>query len=204
MIPYLGLFRGLLPPPFDWMIEYYLYLLIAIISLVIIRKVTKMGFIRALIVWNDGTQTINDYRVKEGKLMVKNPLIKREENKWTPKVQPSNILPAKKTIGNKLKFWGFKQKDIILAVEGSPECIIVKGFETIGIKKKGEAISKGLSSVLLQTWTLKEIADFIKKALAKGTVQRRLFNDAQFYMFVGLLFFNLLLLVMIANRVGVF
>jgi len=189
------------PPIINLAMSLNFYLIISAISYLIIKKVRMIGAIRTLVFWRDGTQSIKNYKVVEGKLQIrKKGLLTKRDRGWTPQVRSENIIPPKRTLGNIIKPIGFKQKDIIIAVEDAPQCVTMKGFATLDI----QTIDKIITSTLVKSWTKEEIRAFIKKALAQASVSRKIFSDQQFYMFFAILVGNLMLLIMIANRIGVF
>lgn len=177
------------------------YVIIMMISYLIVKKVRMIGAIRTLVLWKDGTHSIKNYKIKEGRLQIrKRGILTRRDKGWMPTVESANIIPAKRTLGTIIKPIGFKQKDILIAVEDAPECVTIKGAKTLDI----ESINKAITSILIKSWSRDEIREFIKKALAQATVQRKIFSDQQFYMFFAVLLANLLVSIMIANRIGVF
>lgn len=154
---------------------------------------------RALIFWKDGTHSFKSYPIDDGKLMIRKAGIGEDRAKgWTPKVKSENVIPARRSFKNSYNPFGFKQRDLFIAVEDSPHLVTMKGAIDF------EAQTDLVPSLLLKTWTKKEIAQFIKKALAQGVVARKVFSDSQFYMFLMVLIFNTLLLIMIVRALGIF
>jgi len=170
---------------FAWSISLWMSLLGLIF--IIYRRITSLNNRRTLVFWKDGTQSIKDYKIKDGKLLIKKTGgIKKDESKeWAPTVKSENVFPAKRSFRGMIKPVGFKQRDLFIAVEDSPE--LISKQEAIEIKENEELKFK--PSELIKTWSKREIAQYIKKALAKGIVQRKVFSDSQFYMFYS---FNLL------------
>lgn len=195
---------NLLPqyPPllsFAWSISFWM----SILGLVFIfyRRITSLNNRRTLVLWKDGTHTIKDYKIKDGKLQIRKTsrLRKDESKEWTPTVKSENVIPAKRTFRGMIKPVGFKQKDLFIAVEDSPELVSIKG--AVEFKEGQDPEFK--SSILLKTWSKEEIAQYIKKALAKGIVQRKVFSDSQFYMFLFIQMACLFLLIFMIRAMGI-
>jgi hypothetical protein len=166
----------------------------------VMKWIKKIGAIRTLLLFKDGSHKITRFKVKDGELQIRPKKRTSKRKPWTPRVDPDCIIPPKKNLKSMIKFWGFKQRDMVIAVEDSPKCISIKGIDAVAIGDTGEGL---IRSVLLETWTLEEIQRFLKKALAEGAVSRKLFSDTQFYMFMGILLFIFFLQFMIAQRMGI-
>ncbi len=186
------------PPMISQIWSACLYVIIIGIIYAIYKRIKSMNNRRALIFWKDGTQSIKSYPIEDGKLSIrKSGIVGDKKKDWTPTVKSENVIPARRSFKTTYNPFGFKQRDLFIAVEDSPELITMKG--AIDFEAKSDLIP----SLLLKTWTKKEIAQFIKKALAQGIVQRKVFSDSQFYMFLMVMIFNSLLLVMIVRGMGI-
>jgi len=199
MIEYLNFFP-FLPPMFN-----FLYSLMSIFMLIAMmfygmKWINLLGAIRTIIFYKDGSHKITRFKVKDGELQIRPKKKLSKRKKWTPRVNPDCIIPPKLSLKGRIKFWGYKQKDIVIAVEDSPVCVSIKGIDAIAIGDTGEELVR---SMLLRTWTLEEIQIFLKKAMAQGAVSRKLFSDSQFYMFMMVMVATLFLTFMIAQRMGV-
>jgi hypothetical protein len=163
------------------------------------KKIRSINDRRTLVFWKDGTHSIKNYRIKDGKLQIRSAGIGESKIKaWAPQVKSENVIPAKRSFRSMLRPVGFKQKDMFIAVEDSPSLVSLTGL----LEKKGKKIVIN-ESLLLKTWSKEEIADYIKKALAQGTVQRKVFSDTQFYMFFFVLILNLFMTVLIIRAMGI-
>ena len=185
------------PPYLSMLLSFHTYCMIILIIILMIKKIKSMGDHRTFVIWKGGTQSIKSYPIKDGELQIKpSGLFKRSEQ-WTPRVEPDNILPSKKSFRQWIMPFGFKQKDIVIAVEDAPTCIRLKGALL-------EEIPEQLKSVLLKTWTKEGIRRYLNKALALASVERKIFSDKQFYMFFAVMLAILYLSFQIAAKVGVF
>lgn len=174
-----------------------IYMIILGMVYMIYKRVKAMNNRRTLVFWKDGTHTIRSYKVKDGNLqIVPAGLIGGDAKAWTPRVISDNVIPAKQSFRNAYFPFGFKQRDLFVAVEDSPDLVSLRGLSS------DLADGKIDESLLLKTWTKPEIAIFIKKALAKSIVQRKVFSDSQFYMFFMILILNLLCNIMIIRGMG--
>ena len=193
-------FFPFLPPMFNFL--YSLMAIFCAIAMVFygMKWIRLLGAIRTIILFKDGSHKITRFKVIDGELMIRPKKKLSKRKKWTPRVNPDCIIPPKKTLKGRIKFWGYKQRDIVIAVEDSPVCVSIKGIDAIAIGDTGEEL---IRSKLLRTWTLEEIQIFLKKAMAQGAVQRKLFSDSQFYMFMLIMVATLFLTFMIAQRIGV-
>jgi hypothetical protein len=164
----------------------------------IYKRIKALNDRRTLVFYKDGTHAIKNFKVKDGKLQIRpSALIGGDTKAWTPNVTSDNVIPAKKSFIAMVNPFGFKQKDLFLAVEDSQELVSLRGLKSAKVK---EGID---SSLLLKQWTKPEVAQFIKKALAKGTVQRKIFSDSQFYMFFGVLVLNSVMLILVVRAMGI-
>jgi hypothetical protein len=187
------------PPLLSYLWTFSIYAMIFFMVYMIFKRVRAMNNRRTLVFWKDGTHSLQSYRVEDGKLMIRKAGALGDNSKeWTPRVISDNVIPAKQSFRNKVFPLGFKQRDLFIAVEDSPELVSLRGLS--------QDIQDGAidESLLLKTWTKPEIAQFIKKALAKGIVQRKVFSDQQFYMFFMILILNLMCNVMIIRALGIF
>lgn len=174
-----------------------IFLITIVIVWVIIKKIIMIGSKRFLIIWKDGTQVIQRIKIKNDRAQIRpRSIIKRASEEWCPRVSPENVLPPKKSLSSYIRLWGFKQDDLIIAVEDSPECLTVKGIKTI------EQLPDKIASVLLKSWSKKEISDYLKKAVALATLKRKIFDDTQFYVFLVIMFINMMLNFLIAKTIG--
>ncbi len=177
------------------------YVIIFVITYVIIKRIRNIGAIRTLVFWKDGNQNINDYKIKDGELQIRpTSILVKKEKKWTPKVNPEHIIPPRKSLSGYFKFIGFKQKDLLIAVEDADECITMRGVHSVTL----EEIPEKMRSVLLKYMTKEEMRKFISKALAQAQVDRKVFSDKMTYIFIAIIFANLLITIMIANYIGLF
>ncbi len=177
------------------------YVIIFMIVYFIIKKIRSIGSIRTLVFWKDGNHNIKDYKIKDGKLQIRPaPLIGGKEKVWTPDVKPEHIIPPKKSLTGYFKFIGFKQKDLLIAVDDADECITLRGVHSVSL----EEIPEKMRSVLLKYMTKEEMKKYISKSVAQATVDRKLFSDRMTYLFIAIIFGNLLLTLMIANYIGLF
>lgn len=189
------------PPLLSFMWSASLWLSLLGVFFIIYRRITSLNNRRTLVFWKDGTHTIRDYKIKDGKLQIKKTsrLRQDESKEWTPTVKSENVIPAKRTFRGLIKPVGFKQKDLFIAVEDSPELVTIRGAIEYQEGEKPEF----KPSKLLKTWTKREIAQYIKKALAKGIVQRKVFSDSQFYMFLFIQLACLFLLIFMIRSMGI-
>lgn len=190
---------GLSNPLIGLLFSFNAYLFLIVFALWIRKKIKLIGAIRTLVFWNDGTQDITNYKIKDAQLQIRpSTLIGGDKKAWTPRVISQNIIPPKLNFLRKYNPFGFKQRDLLIAVEGSPECVSIKG----ALKRKD--LVDELQSKLLKTWTPLEVTSMIRKAIAKATVSRKVFNDSQFYFFMLIIMLNLMMSIMIARRMGLF
>ena len=193
-------FFPFLPPMFNFL--YSLMAIFCTIAMVFygMKWIRMLGAIRTLILYKDGSQKITRFKVKDGELQIRPKKRLSNRKKWTPRVNPDCIIPPKSSLKGRIKFWGYKQRDIVIAVEDSPVCVSIKGIDAVAVGDTGEEL---IRSKLLSAWTLEEVQIFLKKAMAQGAVSRKLFSDQQFYMFMMVMVATLLLTFMIAQRMGV-
>lgn len=177
----------------------YIWFFVIVIALFIIKKIRNIGAKQSLIFWSNFTWSFEKYLIKDGELQVRpKNILRKGEKSWTPKVEPENIIPSKQSLVRKIN--PFRKKgDLIIAVEGANKCITIKGSNV-----KMPEVSQKLVSELFKTWTKPEVTQFIRKAIAKAQVNRKVFNDQQFYIFLMVIVLNLMLTIMIARRVGLF
>jgi len=193
------------PPLMNIIFSMNFYMMILLILFLIYKRIKMMGAVRTLVLFNDGTHSINNYLIKEGKLQIRpKGLLFGKDNIWTPKINSENIISHKrsfkKTITNLNPVGKMPQRDLAIAVEGSPECVNLKTIDVDTLAKDENIVA----SKLLKIWSVQEIVDLIKKTLAQAMATRKLFNDQQFYIFCGLQVATVFLLFMIANRMGIF
>lgn len=192
----LNLFRGFFPPPLDILLSINALLMVVVTGYAIMDKLKKLNSIRTLIIYKDFTQEIKNIVPKDGKLKIKDG--------WEPKFDIQAIIPAKKKVMGYIKLIGFKQKNIVIAIEDLPDVISLRGIEGKTIADKVKKLPKNIQSTILAQWTKEEFTKWLKKVMAKSQADRKLFTDQQFYIFVGLLFGNMILLIMMAQRMGIF
>lgn len=186
-------------PIFGFGLTINFFVMIFAILYLIIRRIRTMGYVRTFVIWKDGTQNIKRFEVKDDKLQIKpKKMFRRTKDQWTPTVRPKNIIPARKGFRDIIRPFGFKQQDILIAVEDSPECVTIRGASIEGVA----GVDDKLASVLMKTWTKAEINTFIHKALTQATVSRKLFNDIQFYVFLFVMVLNLIFTLRMSMRMG--
>ena len=187
------------PPLISYLWTACVYLMIIGLVYMIFRRIRSLNYRRTLVLWKDGTNSIDDYKIKEGHLQIRKAGLGGDSSKdWTPKVNSDNVIPAKRSFRNMIKPIGFKQRDLFIAVEDSPSLVSIQ-----------DAIKEGLPrgfkpSILLKTWSTDEVAQFIKKGIAKAVVQRKVFSDTQFYMFFGIMLLVVFLQILIIRGMGMF
>ncbi len=178
-----------------------LYIIILMIAFIIIRRIRDIGAIRTLVFWKDGNHTIKNYKIKDGKLQIRpKGLLKGREKEWLPDVKPEHIVPPKKTLTGYIRPFGFKQKDLLIAVEDADECITLRGIHSVTLQD----VPEKMRSILLKYMTREEVKKFISKAVAQAIVDRKVFSDKLQIIFIGIVFANLLMTFMIANYIGLF
>lgn len=180
------------PPIVNIALSLNVYIMVLALAYFIIKKIRMIGSLRTLTIFKDMTHRIQNYRIKEDKLQIK--------KNWKPKVYPQSIIPAKKSFRDYLKVIGFKQRDLVIAIEDLPETLTLRGVLSGDILKD---IPKGIRSTILKQWTKDEVQKWMRKVLAQSIAERKMFKDTQFYMFLIVLLVNMVLLFMIANRMGV-
>lgn len=190
------------PPLINLIVTINTFVMIGLVLIIIYKKIKMMGAIRTLVFWNDGTHEIKNYLVKDGELQIKpKGKVFGRNKQWTPKVSSEHVIPSRKNLSNKFNIpFTFTQKDMIIAIEGSPECVPMKGLDF----EELEQTTKTVQSKLIKVWSVDELKQFVTKTLAKGMANRKVFNDTQFYIFMGLQVGVLVLLFMMAQRMGIF
>lgn len=190
------------PPLINLIVTINTFIMIGLVLIIIYKKIKMMGAVRTTVFWNDGTHEIKNYLVKDGELQIRpKGKVFGRNRQWTPKIRSEHIIPCKKNFKNKFNIpFAFTQKDMVLAIEGSPECVPIKGLDFEEIEES----TKIMQSKLIKVWSVDEIKQFISKTLAKGMASRKVFNDTQFYIFMGLQVGVLVLLFMMAQRMGIF
>jgi len=191
----INILKGYLPPPLDIIFSLNIFVMIMALGYAIYDKIRKLNAIRTLIIYKDFTNEIKDIIPSESKLKIKKG--------WEPRYDIQAIIPAKKTMKDKLKFWGFKQKNIVIAIEDLSQVISLRNIQGKNIREKVKNMPDDIKSQLLNQWTKDEVQIWLKKVLSKAQADRKLFSDQQFYIFVALLFGNLILLIMVAQRMGI-
>ncbi len=193
------------PPLMNIIFSLNFYMMILLRAFMLYKRIKMMGAIRTLVLFNDGTQSIENYLIKDGKLQIRTKgNLFGKDNIWTPKVSSEHILSSKRTfrkaITNLNPVGRTPQRDLVIAVEGSPECVNIKTVDVDALARDENIIP----SKLLKIWSVEEIRSLIKKSLAQAMAQRKLFNDSQFYIFLGVQLMVVFLLFMIAQRMGIF
>ena len=193
------------PPLMNIIFSMNFYMMILLILFMLYKRIKMMGAVRTLVLFNDGSQDINNYLIKEGKLQIRpKGLLFGKDNIWTPKVSSEHIISHRrsfrKAITNLNPIGRMPQRDLIIAVEGSPECVNIKTVDVDALARDENIIP----SKLLKIWSVEEIKDLIKKSLAQAMAQRKLFNDQQFYIFCALQVMIVFLLFMVAQRMGIY
>lgn len=196
MLEGLNLFRGFFPPPLDFILSLNAYLMVLVTGYAVWDRIKKLNSIRTLIIYKDFTQEIKNLVPKDGKLPIK--------DNWEPTFNIQAIIPAKKKAIGYIKMWGFRQKNIVIAIEDLPDVISLRGIEGDNIADKVKELPREIQSLILNQWTKEEFTKWLKKVMAKSQADRKLFTDQQFYIFAGLLLANMILLIMMAQRMGVF
>ena len=196
IIELLNIFRGIFPPPLDIILSLNAYMMIVLTGYTIWDKIKKLNAIRTLIIYKDFTQEIKNIVPKDEKLPIK--------DSWKPAFNIQSIIPAKRKALGYFKLIGFKQKNLVIAIEDLPDVISLRGIEGDNIADKVKSLPKHIQSEILNLWTKEEFTKWLKKVMAKSQADRKLFSDQQFYIFAGLLFANMMLLIMMAQRMGLF
>ncbi|MBA7490920.1 hypothetical protein ES702_01463 [subsurface metagenome] len=191
----INILRGIFPPPLDIILSLNMYMMFVLMIYIVIDKIRKMNAIRTLVIYKDYTHEIKDFIPKNDKLKIKDG--------WEPRFDSQSIIPVKRRAVNSFKFIGFKQKNLVIAIEDLSEVVSLRGIEGESVADKVKDIPKNIQSKILNQWTREEFKIWLKKTLAKAQTDRKLFGDQQFYIFVGLLFINMMILIMIAQRMGV-
>ena len=193
------------PPLMNLIFSLNFYLMCILLGVLIVKKIKMIGAIRTLVLFNDGTHSINNYLIKDGMLQIRpKGKLFGKDNVWTPKVSSEHIISKrrsfKKMVSNLNPINKMPQRDLIIAVEGSPECVNIKTVDVDTIARDENIIP----SKLLKIWSVKELQDVIKKSLAQAMASRKIFNDQQFYIFLAVQMMTVFLLFMIAQRMGIF
>ena len=192
----MNLFKGFFPPPLDLILSLNAYMMVLLTGYAIWDKIKKLNSIRTLIIYKDFTNEIKNIVPKNGKLPIK--------DNWNPTFNIQAIIPAKKKAIGYIKPIGFKQKNLVIAIEDLPDVISLRGIEGDNIADKVKSLPKHIQSEILNLWTKEEFVKWLKKVMAKSQADRKLFTDQQFYIFAGLLLANMILLIMMAQRMGLF
>ncbi len=188
-------FFPFLPRPINMLLSFDALIIFIGLSWYIIKRILRKNFIRTLVIYPDITQRIADCEIKENKLKV--------TKDWQPKIPPQSVMPKNISVRDKLKFWGFKQADLVIAVWGAEECVVLRG----SIKEEDLTpvkVAQNLRSKIFTIYTKSEVKTWIRKVLNIALSERKLFKDTYFFIFMMVLMFILVLNFLIANRIGVF
>lgn len=183
-----------MPQPTNFMLSFNLAMIINAGAILIIKRILRVNYIQTLVIYKDISQRIGYYKFDGTKLKI--------TKDWMPKLDSKAIMPPHKAVTDKFKIWGKKQDDLVIAIEGSEDCLTLRGLiDSEG--KISDKIDDSLRSVILQLYSKTEVQKWLRKVLTLQLAERKLFKDSYFFIFLMVMGIILMFQIMIAQRLGI-